>query len=227
MRLSISHPIHDFTLVESAALSIFMAGGIGITPLLAMMGRLNQLGRTWQLHYSARQQMAFTDLVRSLEQEGQGRAQLYCTAAGNSGRMALEDLVQAAPAHAHLYCCGPNSLIDTFIEATSARSPDTVHYERFASSQEAAQGGFELRLERAGRSLPVPRGSSILEVLLDAGIDVQYACSQGACGTCKLKVLDGIPDHRDGCLSAEEKAANRSIIACCSGSHTPVLALDI
>lgn len=229
MALHLSPPANAFGLEASAPASVFLAGGIGITPLLSMIGRLNQLGRPWQLHYAARTagQMAFEGLVQSLAAAGQGKVHLYFTGEG-SGRMDIAAIMAAAPAGAHAYACGPAGFIDAFLAATRDRPAHTVHYERFAAAQEAAsQGGYALKLLRDGRTLPVPAGQSILDVLLDAGLNIDYACTQGVCGTCKVKVWDGTPDHRDDCLTDEERASNATIIACCSGSHSPVLALDL
>jgi ferredoxin len=87
--------------------------------------------------------------------------------------------------------------------------------------------GFEVRLHRSGRIIAVPPGESILDILLDAGVNVAFSCTEGVCGTCETKVIDGIPDHRDSFLTDEEKAENRKIMICCSRSKTPVLTLDL
>ena len=88
-------------------------------------------------------------------------------------------------------------------------------------------GGFEVRLHRSGRSVAVAPGDSILDALLDAGVNVAFSCTEGVCGTCETPVIDGIPDHRDSFLSDEEKAANDKIMICCSRSKSPVLTLDL
>jgi ferredoxin len=89
------------------------------------------------------------------------------------------------------------------------------------------QGGFDIHLNRSGRTVHVAQGTSILDALLNAGVRVPYACKQGVCGTCKTKVIDGLPDHRDTVLSDEERAQNTRIIVCCSGSKSAVLTLDL
>jgi tetrachlorobenzoquinone reductase len=91
----------------------------------------------------------------------------------------------------------------------------------------ATLDGFEVRLHRSGRTIAIPAGETILEMLLDAGVDVAFSCSEGVCGTCETKVIDGIPDHRDSFLSEEEKAGNSKIMICCSRSKSPVLTLDL
>jgi ferredoxin len=90
-----------------------------------------------------------------------------------------------------------------------------------------SSGGFDVRLHRSGRTVAVPRGETILDVLLDAGVNVSFSCSEGICGTCQTKVIDGIPDHRDTFLTDGEKAENSKIIICCSRSKSPVLTLDL
>jgi vanillate O-demethylase ferredoxin subunit len=88
-------------------------------------------------------------------------------------------------------------------------------------------GGFDVRLHRSGRIIAVQPGDSILDALLDAGVDVSFSCTEGVCGTCETKVIDGIPDHRDSFLTDGEKADNSKIMICCSGSKSPVLTLDL
>lgn len=229
MALQVSPPQNDMALAEDAPLNVFIAGGIGITPMLSMIERLQEQGGPWQLHYSARtpRQMAFRAALQQLDTQGRGQIHLHFTGDGDA-RMDIAHIVRSAPVDAHLYACGPTALIDGFIDASRARRPQTVHYERFAAAQQAATGGgFALQLLRDGRTLQVPEGKSILDVLLDANINVQYACTQGVCGTCRLDVKGGIPDHRDDCLSDAEKAANNCLIACCSGARSATLVLDL
>ncbi len=226
--LRASLPIDDFALDESAEHSVFVAGGIGITPLLSMIGRLEALGRSWQLHYAARMRAAtaFVDALEALDR-GRGRV-AYCFGDERAQRLDVAGIVAAAKPATHLYCCGPARMIDAFATAGSGRNRATVHYERFAAADApAVDGGYELVLARSGRRLSVAPGKTILDTLLDADIAVPYACSNGICGTCLTGVVAGVPDHRDEFLSAEEKAAGRSIIVCCSGSCSPTLELDL
>lgn len=90
-----------------------------------------------------------------------------------------------------------------------------------------SNGGFDVNLHRSGRILAVRPDDSILDVLLDAGVNVSFSCTEGFCGTCETRVLDGVPDHRNSFLSDEEKAENGKIMICCSRSKSPVLTLDI
>jgi len=136
--------------------------------------------------------------------------------------------VATAAPDAHLYCCGPRPMLAAYELATAARPAGQVHLERFGAAPlaDAAAGSFEVILSRSERCFTVPAGQSILDVLLENGIDAPYGCMQGACGLCETPVLDGTPEHRDTLLSAEAKAANRSLLICCSRSKTPRLTLD-
>jgi tetrachlorobenzoquinone reductase len=226
--IDITPPLNDFPLHEDAPLSIFIAGGIGITPFAAMAARLNALGRPWRLHYSARspQRAAFAREMKALAARGADFETRYSSE--GSARLDVRGIVRDAPAGSHLYCCGPTSMIDDFIGATEGLPQQRVHLERFSASQAAAtDGGYEVVLARSGKTVNVDAGRTLLDTLLDAGVAIQYSCSQGICGTCCTPVLDGCPDHRDDYLTTEEKAANKSMMVCCSGSRTPRLVLDL
>jgi vanillate O-demethylase ferredoxin subunit len=115
-------------------------------------------------------------------------------------------------------------MLDDFRAAASMVS-DRAHTESFASA-DAAEGGFEVELARSGLVLTIPEGYTILEVLMEHDIPVEFSCMGGTCGSCETRVLDGVPDHRDLYLSDEEKAAGDKMLICCSGSLTPRLVLD-
>jgi ferredoxin len=136
--------------------------------------------------------------------------------------------VAAAPAHAHLYCCGPTPMLDTYEAAAAGRVPETVHLERFAAKQApAVSGGFVVRLARSGRELTVPPDTSVLRVLQDHGVEVTTSCQEGICGSCEVVVLEGEVDHRDSVLTAAEQASNTVMMVCCSGALSPRLVLDL
>ena len=226
--LAASAPVNDFPLYEDAPLSVFIAGGIGITPMTAMIARLNTLGRRWQLHYAARspQRAAYVQQLEALAGP-HGRVDVRYSSEG-LGRFDLAAIMREAPAGAHLYCCGPTGMIDDYLAATEGLAKERVHLERFSASQAAATGGgYEVTLARSGKTVSVSDGKTLLDALLDAGVAVQYSCSQGICGTCCTTVLEGTPDHRDDYLTPEEKAGNRAMMVCCSGSLTPRLVLDL
>lgn len=221
-------PLNDFPLYEDAPQSVFIAGGIGITPFVAMAARLNALRRPWRLYYSARtpRRTAFAREIKSLA-TNDADVDIRHSSEGRA-RIDVRRIVSEAPAGSHLYCCGPSGMIDDFVAATVGVPAQRVHMERFNSSQAAATaGGFEVVLARSGRTVAVDPGRTLLDTLLDAGVPIQYSCSQGICGTCCTTVLEGCPDHRDDYLTPEEKAANKSMMVCCSGSRTPRLVLDL
>jgi vanillate O-demethylase ferredoxin subunit len=227
--LQVSDPHDDFPLIESAPHTVLVAGGIGVTALLPMAQRLTALRRPWTLHYATRdvQSTAFDAELQRLEQETDRSVLRYRTRAGDA-RMDMGAVVRAAPPGSHFYCCGPAPMLDAYLAATRDLAPDRVHMERFASSQQAAvAGGYTLVLARSDRRLAVVPGRSMLGTLLDAGVDVPHACTQGICGTCRLDVLAGEPDHRDECLTEAERDGKRCVIACCSGARTPALTLDL
>ena len=142
--------------------------------------------------------------------------------------MDLPAIVKTAPPDAHLYCCGPVPMLEAFEAATAHRPGDHVHVEYFkAREKPAAEGGFEVKLARSNRTIGVHAGKTILDAVLDAGIAASYACTEGVCGTCETRVIEGIPDHRDAFLSKEEQAANKTMMICCSGSKLPTLVLDL
>ncbi len=224
--LSVAPPRNNFPLAEDAAHSLFIAGGIGITPLWCMIQRLEGLGRAWQLVYCARtrRQAAFVEELARL-----GPAVTFNFDHEARGRMVdIPALVEAAPPEAHLYCCGPLSMLEAFERAASQRPPAQVHVEYFSAARpKAAEGGFTVVLARSGLSFRVREGKTIIDTLIENGVDAVYSCLEGVCGTCETRVLEGIPDHRDLVLSKEERAANRTMMICCSGSKTDKLVLDL
>ncbi|MBR0854475.1 PDR/VanB family oxidoreductase [Bradyrhizobium liaoningense] len=222
-----SCPRNNFALVEHADRSILIAGGIGITPLLSMVRRLETLGRSWQLFYAARTRRAaaFLDELNTVRPNA-----LHVDFDDErSGQVFdLAGIVARAPANAHLYCCGPAPMLVAFEAAAAARPADLVHVEYFKAKQApAVGGGFELRLARSNRIISVDPGKSILDALLEAGIAASFSCMEGVCGSCETRVLDGTPDHRDQFLSKEEQATNKAMMICCSGAKSKILTLDL
>jgi len=218
-------PQNAFELVEDAPLSVFIAGGIGITPIRAMIRRLDELGRRWALHYCARRPCA---AAFTAEFAGDERARFYFDQAEPADRLDIEALIGGLPPHAHVYCCGPASMLDAFLAASARLPAGHAHYERFAAAEAPAlEGGYTVTLARSGRTLPVRTGQTILQVLQEAGLEPAFSCGQGVCGSCETTVLAGRPDHRDQVLSAEERTAGRSMMICCSGSLDDKLVLDL
>lgn len=233
--LSISEPRNTFPLHESATHSVFIAGGIGITPLWSMIQRLAQLGAPWTLHYAARTPCgaAFAEQLVALESGSRGEVKFYFDQGARDKWLDLHAIVQASPPDADLYCCGPVRMLEAFESAASQHPPTLVHREYFAAppSQPQAPGtvdeGFTVRLSRTGKVIPVNQGTTILEAVLEAGVEVPYSCMSGICGACATNVLGGEPDHRDLVLSDAEKEAGGKMIICCSRAKSAELILEL
>jgi ferredoxin-NADP reductase len=226
----ISTPRNNFALCEEAPSSVLIAGGIGITPLRCMAQHLEELARPWQLHYAARSRCSAA-FVSQLAEFGPKVRFYFPTESGqkpHASRMDINAVVADAPHDAHLYCCGPEGMLESFKTASAGRSPAQTHVEHFANAQGVDKAGeFEVVLAKSGRTVDVPSGKSILDTLLELGIDAPFSCMEGVCSSCETRVLSGIPDHRDLILTSEEHAANDRMMICCSRSKSRTLVLEL
>jgi ferredoxin-NADP reductase len=217
--LPISPPRNNFKLFEDAPKIVLIAGGIGITPIFAMLQRLHHLGRTPQVIYCARarEEAAFVEGVQSLADARHVRWHFDAEVGGPPDLRAM--LLDFDP-DTHFYCCGPTPMLEAYERACAEVRFENIHLERFAAPTRERTAGddgdFEVELRRSGRILPVPSNKSILHVLLEAGVDADYSCEQGVCGSCETLVLEGDIDHRDCILSEAERAANKSMMICVS-----------
>ena len=229
-QLRIRPPRNHFALSEDGDSHILIAGGIGITPFLSMIARLNVLQRRWTLHYCVRSpaRAAFTDSLISLSAAGFGNVMNYVSELHESPRFNVDAVVSAAPVQAHLYCCGPPRMLEAFQFATASRNPAQVHREHFGSTGTPVNSrAFTIVLARSGERIAVPRGQTVLEALLKAGVQVSHSCLEGICGSCETRVLKGVPEHRDLVLSPQEQHANRTMMVCVSGCLSDELHLDL
>lgn len=221
---TIGGPRNTFALVEDAPHVVLIAGGIGVTPIWCMVQRLAALGRAWTLYYACRNR-AEAAFLEELAAFNSNVRLHFDDAAG--GVLDVAAIVAGAPAAAHFYCCGPAPMLAAFEAATASLPPARVHVEYFTPREaRATSGGFVVELAQSGVELEVPPGKTILQVIREAGIEVESCCEEGFCFTCETKVLAGIPDHRDSVLSAEERAANNVMLICCSGALSDRLVLD-
>ncbi|MFB6451327.1 PDR/VanB family oxidoreductase [Bradyrhizobium tunisiense] len=230
--LMASDPKNNFPLTEQAGLSIFIAGGIGITPFMPMMAMLNSARRRWRLIYCAKtaDSAPFRDEVEQLGSTGFGEVTWHLTGRPGGRRLDLKAAISEAAAGAHFYCCGPNGMLSDFLAATSSHGlpSDQVHIEYFANETEAfTEGGFTVVLHRSGKELLVKPGETILDAVEAAGVEVPQSCLEGLCGSCETPVLEGVPDHRDMVLSERDKQAGRTMMICCSGTKSRRLVLDL
>jgi ferredoxin-NADP reductase len=223
--VTVSAPRNNFPLVR-ADRYLFVAGGIGITPLLPMMRAADAAGRPWTLLYCNKSDgdAPFLGEIAKLA----GTVSLHSSKAGTRLDVA-KTLAMPRPGTA-VYCCGPESLMLAVEAATPEWPVDSVHFEWFtprSRSDAGAGGSFEVVCERSGLTLEVPPEKSIIAVLNDAGVDVPCSCTQGVCGTCEVRVLSGEVDHRDSILSAAERAAGETMMTCVSRAKGARLILDI
>jgi ferredoxin-NADP reductase len=223
--LKIGGPRNNFPLREDAAHTILLAGGIGITPIWCMVQRLQELGKSWKLYYSCRSRadMAFLQAIETM-----APAHLHFDDENEGKFLDIASIVTEAPKDAHIYCCGPAPMMQAFEAATADWPREQIHTEYFVPKQQPSKtGGFTVELARSGAEYFIPEGETILNVLLDAGVDVDYSCELGICGACEQRVISGVPEHRDSILSEEEQAENKRVMICCAGCKTEKLVLDL
>jgi tetrachlorobenzoquinone reductase len=224
--LTVSYPRNNFPLHEDGQRYLFIAGGIGITPIWSMLNRMERLGKPWELHYAVRldQDVLFRDLLCKFGE----RIHIYTDHESPPTKLDLNELLKVTEQDVRIYCCGPAPMLQAFRELTTHRTAGYAVIEAFEALEDADRsGGFVVDLARSNRSLLVKEGQSILECLLEAGLDIPSSCRDGVCGTCETVVLGGIPDHRDAYLSPEEQQAGDRIMVCCSGCKGDRLILDI
>lgn len=230
--LTISAPRNNFPLVEDAAMSILIAGGIGITPILAMVRRLAALRRPWRLYHCTRTiaRTPFAEELRAIAAQGGGEVVHIHDGIPGIRPLDIGAVVAAAPAATHFYCCGPAPLMDAFAAATADVPPANVHVEHFSNAHAAASAdgpAFDVVCARSGTRVTVPAGMSILQALEVEGLAPLCSCREGICGTCETTVLDGDPDHRDMVLTPEERESNQTMMICVSRARGGELVLDI
>ncbi|MDI9349614.1 MAG: PDR/VanB family oxidoreductase [Candidatus Symbiobacter sp.] len=235
--LTISAPRNAFPLNEKASHHILCAGGIGITPILAMAQRLQSIGRSFELHYCVRSadRAAFMEVLRQPGYDG--KIFLHCDDGDDGQKFKAEKLLaRTAPATSnHLYCCGPSGFMNFVL--TTARDKkwpeERIHVEYFGAkpvevtAAAANLGAFKVIAKKSGKEFMIKPDQSIARVLIKGGIPIPTSCENGICGTCLTKVIEGRPDHRDSFQTDKEKAANNYMTVCCSGALDPVLVLDI
>ena len=223
--LRISRPRNNFAF-EASGRYLFIAGGIGITPLLPMMRTASAAGSAWTLLYFTRDpdQAAFLDEARAFGGE------VILHASGTGTRLDVVNRLAEIEADTMIYCCGPERLM-TSVEQASRHWPEgTARFEWFAPRsrpEDEISGSFRVVCARSGIALEVMPEQSILQALTDAGVEIPRSCEQGVCGTCEVRVLEGEVDHRDSILSAAERASHQMMMTCVSRSRGGTLVLDL
>ena len=221
--VTIRGPRNHFALKPSGRY-VFIAGGIGITPIIPMIAEAEAHGAEWVLHYGGRSasSMAFTDLLAAYGDR------VHLVPQDERGLLDLATILGTPAAGTLVYCCGPEPLLAAVEERCQRWPVNSLHLERFDALDIDTSGdtAFELVLEQSGKTLTVGADQTVLEVMRAAGIHVLSSCQEGTCGTCEQMVLEGEVDHRDSVLDAEEKAANDCMMVCVSRCKGPRLVLD-
>ncbi len=221
-------PRNDFGLdAHSMAPPVLLAGGIGVTPIVAMAGALVKAQRRFALHYAGREhtQMALLDELRALAGE-----QLRLHVDGDASCLDIARLLREMQPDQHLYVSGPAGMLDSVLAAAQAQGMprERVHFELFNNPVAEQEGeAFEVQLRQSGKVYLIPAGKTILEVLEENGEDPMCDCRRGECGVCQVGVLEGTPEHHDYVLSDAERAEGKLMHICVSRSKSARLVLDL
>jgi cytochrome P450/ferredoxin-NADP reductase len=215
--LQLSGPKNLFKLDEMAHYFVLIAGGIGITPILAMADRLKALGKSYEIHYAGRSRNHMALLTR-LEQDHQKNLKLYLKS--NAMRMHLPSVLNHVADSTKVYACGPDRLIAELEQMSESWPEDVLHFEHFSSDGAALdpskEHSFVAVLKDSNVEVNVPANLTLLQALQAAGFDVPCDCGEGLCGTCEINLVEGDVDHRDKVLTKAERAANQRMMSCCS-----------
>jgi phthalate 4,5-dioxygenase reductase subunit len=223
--IRVDEPGNDFPLADAPDY-LLIAGGIGITPILAMARKLTDDGKPFRMVYCSRSadQAAFLDVLGSGDLKGE--ITIHHDGGNPDDVYDFWDLLEN-PSKTHVYCCGPKPLMEEILGMTGHWPESAVHFEDFEPVEKvrAEDVAFTVTLAKSGRTVEVPADRTILEALRDAGVDTPSSCESGTCGTCKTVLLEGSPDHRDMVLMDEEK--DGQIMICVSRAAGGNLVLDI
>ncbi|SAL45610.1 ferredoxin [Caballeronia cordobensis] len=233
--LRVEGPRNHFPLDAAAAHSILFAGGIGITPLLAMAEHLAAAGASFELHYCVRDRSRAAFIERLDAPALQGRAFFHVDAKEGGPALDVSCALGAPEPGKHLYVCGPGGFMTHVLTTAQRAGWDDAHLHREyfsappagASDSASPREAFSVRLANSGRVIPVGASQTVVEALAAHGVHIETSCEQGVCGTCLTRVIAGEPDHRDLYLTDAERAENDQFLPCCSRSCTPELVLDL
>jgi phthalate 4,5-dioxygenase reductase subunit len=224
--LMVAPPVNDFGLPPRAQDFLFIAGGIGITPIMAMIREVQRQGKRFRLFYCSRspETTAFLDELSTPAFKDQ--VTIHYDQGDPARSLDLKPVLAERKNREHLYCCGPRPLMEAVRNMTDHWSSTAVHFEAFsdAETHKATDKAFKVRLARSGEVIDVPTTKTILEALRDHGLEVPSSCETGTCGTCRTKLLTGEADHRDLVLAEHERAD--TIMICVSRARADEITID-
>src|SRR6478736_8754000 len=224
--LMVTAPVNDFGLPPRAQDFLFIAGGIGITPMMAMIRQVIAEGKRFRLFYCTRSPETTAFLEELSAPQFKDMVMIHYDQGDPSRSLDLRPILAERKNREHLYCCGPRPLMEAVRAMTDHWSSTAVHFEAFseAETHKADDKPFKVRLARSGAVLDVPTDKTILEVLREHGLDVPSSCETGTCGTCRTKLLAGEADHRDLVLADHER--KDTIMICVSRARGGDITID-
>lgn len=225
--LPTSEPENAFSLIESASGHVFIAGGIGITPIISMIRSFGGLPQVpWKLYYLTRSPETTAFLQELGAPELRQHVKIHHDHGDPDQGLDLWSVLEA-PSASHIYCCGPRGLMEAVRDMTGHWPHSNIHFESFVEGGQTSADDqpFKVTLARSGRSFLVPAEKSILETLREGGCNVVSSCESGTCGTCRTVLLEGEAVHRDMVLLPEERSGQ--IMICVSRAKSAELILDL
>ena len=225
-QLLVAPPINDFGLPQRAQDFLFIAGGIGITPIMAMIREVQRQGKRFRLFYCARSPETTAFAEELSKPEYQGLVTIHHDRGDPACSLDLKPILAERKNREHLYCCGPRPLMEAVRHMTDHWSSTAVHFEAFseAETHKAGDKPFKVRLAKSGKVVEVPVTKTILEALREHGLEVPSSCETGTCGTCRTKLLAGEADHRDLVLADHER--KDQIMICVSRARSDEITID-
>lgn len=224
--LSVSQSKNQFAMVQNDAPVLLLAGGIGVTPIIAMATDMTERGKPFELHFAARTRDAMAFLPEMQPAYGDALSLHF----DDETPIDLKAILQEAADGTEIYVCGPKGMIEAVksIAQDTGHAPERVHFELFsnAAAHEAGDQPFEVEIND-GRVFTIPADKTIIDVLEDEGVDLMYDCQRGDCGICQCDIISGEPDHRDVVLSEDERNSGKVMQICVSRAKSARLVLDI
>jgi phthalate 4,5-dioxygenase reductase component len=224
--LLVTAPVNDFALPQRAQDFLFIAGGIGITPIMAMIRQVQAEGKRFRLYYLTRSPETTAFMQELSKSEFDGKVVIHHDYGDPANSLDLKPVLAERKNREHLYCCGPRPLMEAVRDMTDHWSSTAVHFEAFSDADihKANDRPFKVKLAKSGTVLDIPADKTIMEVLREHGLDVPSSCETGTCGTCRTKLLAGQADHRDLVLHEHERG--NTIMICVSRAKSDEIVID-